>query len=36
LTAAAFSLAQTGNFDYAWTSFGEAIKDGKFFDALKK
>jgi pimeloyl-ACP methyl ester carboxylesterase len=36
LTAAAFSLGHTGNFDYAWTSFGDAIKDGKFFDVLKK
>jgi pimeloyl-ACP methyl ester carboxylesterase len=36
LTAAAFSLAHTGNFDYAWTSFGDAIKNGKFFDALRK
>ena len=36
LTSAAFSLAHTGNFDYAWTSFGDAIKNGRFFDALKK
>ena len=36
LTSAAFSLAHTGNVDYAWTSFGDAIKDGKFFDVLKK
>ena len=36
LTSAAFSLGHTGNFDYAWTSFGDAIKDGKFFDAMKK
>jgi pimeloyl-ACP methyl ester carboxylesterase len=36
LTSAAFSLAHTGNFDYAWTSFGDAIENGKFFDALKK
>ena len=36
LTSAAFSLGHTGNFDYAWTSFGDAIEDGRFFDALKK
>jgi len=36
LTSAAFSLGHTGNFDYAWTSFGDAIENGKFFDALKK
>ena len=36
LTSAAFSLAHTGNFDYAWASFGDAIEKGKFFDALKK
>lgn len=36
LTSAAFSLAHTGKFDFAWTSFGIAIKNGKFFDALKK
>ena len=36
LTSAAFSLAHTGNVDYAWTSFGDAIANGKFFDVLKK
>ena len=36
LTSAAFSLASTGNFDYAWTSFGDVIANGKFFDAKKK
>lgn len=36
LTSAAFSLAHTGSFDYAWRSFGDAIESGKFFDALKK
>lgn len=36
LTSAVFSLAHTGNFGYAWTSFGDAIKNGKFFDAMKK
>jgi pimeloyl-ACP methyl ester carboxylesterase len=36
LTSAVFSLGHTGNFDYAWASFGDAIENGKFFDALKK
>ena len=36
LTSAAFSLAATGKFDYAWTSFGDAIKDGRIFNAKKK
>ena len=36
LTAAAVSLATTGDFDYAWTSFGDGIRSGKFFDAKKK
>jgi hypothetical protein len=36
LTSAALSLAYTGNFDYAWASYRGAIKDGRFFDALKK
>jgi hypothetical protein len=36
LTAAAFSLAATGKFDYAWTSFGAAVENGKLFDAKKK
>ncbi len=36
LTAAAFSLGHTGNLDFAWTSFGDAIKNGKFYDVLKK
>jgi pimeloyl-ACP methyl ester carboxylesterase len=36
LTAAALSLAHTGNFDFAWTSFGEAIATGRFFGALRK
>lgn len=36
LTAAAFSLGYTGNFDYAWTSFRGGIIAGRFFDALKK
>ena len=36
LTSAAFSLASTGKFDYAWTSFGDVLKNGKFFNARKK
>lgn len=36
LTSAAFSLASTGKFDYAWSSFGDAIKSGKMFNAKKK
>lgn len=36
LTAAAFSLGFTGNLDYAWRSFGDAIESGKLFDALRK
>ncbi len=36
LTAAAFSLGQTGNFDYAWRSYAGALASGKFFGPLKK
>lgn len=36
LTSAAFSLAFTGQIDYAWRSFGEALRDGKMMDALRK
>jgi pimeloyl-ACP methyl ester carboxylesterase len=36
LTSAAFSLGFTGKLDYAWTSFGDAIRTGKLFDALRK
>lgn len=36
LTSAAFSLGHTGTLDYAWRSFGDAIKNGKFFDVKKK
>ena len=36
LTSAAFSLASTGKFDYAWTSFGDAIGNGKILNAKKK
>jgi len=36
LTASAFSLVATGGIDYAWTSFGGVIKDGRFFNARRK
>jgi pimeloyl-ACP methyl ester carboxylesterase len=36
LTASAFSLAATGNIDYGWNSFENAIKNGLFFNARKK
>jgi pimeloyl-ACP methyl ester carboxylesterase len=36
LTSAAFSLGFTGKLDYAWTSFGDAIQNGRLFDALRK
>ena len=36
LTAAAFSLGFTGKLDYAWTSFGDGIRNGKLIDALRK
>lgn len=36
LTAAAFSLAATGNYDYAWMSFSDAVKNGKFINPRKK
>jgi dienelactone hydrolase len=36
LTAAAFSIAATGKLDYAWTSFSDDFKNGKFFNAKKK
>ena len=36
LTSAAFSLGQTGNFEYAWRSFGEAIRTGRFINVKKK
>ena len=36
LTSAAFSLSSTGKFDYAWTSFGDALQSGKFFNAKTK
>ena len=36
ITSAAFSLSSTGKFDYAWASFGDVFKNGKFFNARKK
>ena len=36
LTSAAFSLASTGRFDYAWDSFGNVLKNGKFINAKRK
>ncbi len=36
LTSVAFSLGSTGKFDYAWTSFGDAIKTGRIFNAKRK
>jgi pimeloyl-ACP methyl ester carboxylesterase len=36
LTVASISLAATGGFDYAWTSFATALRDGSLFDARKK
>jgi pimeloyl-ACP methyl ester carboxylesterase len=36
LTSAVVSLSATGKFDYAWTSFGPVLANGKFFDAKKK
>lgn len=36
LTSAAFSIAHTGNLEYAWASFGDAIAKGRFFDVKKK
>jgi pimeloyl-ACP methyl ester carboxylesterase len=36
LTSAAFSLWSTGKFDYAWASFGDAIKNGRIFNAKRK
>jgi dienelactone hydrolase len=36
LTASAFSLAATGNLDYAWNSFENAFKNGIFFNGRKK
>jgi pimeloyl-ACP methyl ester carboxylesterase len=36
LTASAFGLAATGNIDYAWNSFENALKNGTFFNARRK
>jgi Alpha/beta hydrolase family len=36
LTASAFSLAATGNIDYAWNSFETAFKNGIFLNARRK
>ena len=36
LTAAAFSIAATGNLDYAWRSFSADLANGKFFNARRK
>ncbi|RPI42438.1 MAG: alpha/beta fold hydrolase [Betaproteobacteria bacterium] len=36
LTATVFGLASTGKLDYAWGSFGEALKRGKMVDARRK
>jgi pimeloyl-ACP methyl ester carboxylesterase len=36
LTSAALSLAWTGNFDYAWRSFGGGIASGRFSKAMRK
>lgn len=36
LTASAFSLAATGNIDYAWDSFEPAFRSGIFFNARRK
>jgi len=36
LTASAFGLAATGNIDYAWNSFKDGFKNGRFFNARRK
>lgn len=36
MTAAAFSLSATGRFDYAWESFGENVKEKRFFNPKRK
>jgi dienelactone hydrolase len=36
LTAAAFSLAATGRFDYAWASYDKAIRNGKLVNPKRK
>ena len=36
MTAAAFSIAATGNYDFAWSSFNEGAGRNRFFSARKK
>jgi len=36
MTAAAFSIAATGNYDFAWSSFNEGSGRNRFFSARKK
>jgi pimeloyl-ACP methyl ester carboxylesterase len=36
LTSAAVSLSTTGAFDYAWTTFGPAVGNGRFFNPRRK
>jgi dienelactone hydrolase len=36
ITAAAFSLANTGSLDYAWASLNDALTSGRFFNAKRK
>ena len=36
LTAAAFGLAATGGIDYAWNSYGDALRNGTFYNARRK
>jgi pimeloyl-ACP methyl ester carboxylesterase len=36
LTASTFSLAASGNLDYAWNSFENALENGIFFNARRK
>lgn len=36
LTAAAFSVGATGNFDYAWASLQDALTSGRFMNAKRK
>ena len=36
LTSAAFSLSSTGGLDFAWSSFGGSLGNGKFINARRK
>ncbi len=36
ITSGVFSFSATGKFDYAWASFGDAIRSGRIFNAKKK